>query len=179
MADFVNFEAAEDSNIDEINVDEQNMSENISDVDFIDDENDFEENVEDYYAFANVNRSVEDNMQDFFIDFDYSQEANNYCPDDCDRSKEINDKFKDSAKKIEDFKHTLLILQDFDNIDTFYYALYSAIQCHLNNKKIECQNNEELKKDRNNDILYDAISAVKEKLRRKKLRINAFQSMIC
>ena len=25
---------------------------------------------------------AEDTMQDSFIDFDYSQEANNYCPDD-------------------------------------------------------------------------------------------------
>ena len=51
MADFVNFEAAEDSIIDEIDVgDEQIISENVSDVDFIDYENDFDENVEDYYA---------------------------------------------------------------------------------------------------------------------------------
>ena len=98
MADFVNFEAVEDSNISEIDVDEQNMSENISDVDFIDDENDFDKNVKDYYAF-----NIEDAMQDSF-DFDDSQEANNYCLDDYDPSKEIIDKFK-----VEGFKGTLFI----------------------------------------------------------------------
>ena len=99
MADFVNFEAVEDSGIDEIDVDEQNMSENVSDVDFTDNENDFDENVENCYAFTNVNRSAGDAMQDSFIDFDYSQEANNYFPDDYDPSKEIIDEFRDSAKK--------------------------------------------------------------------------------
>ena len=38
-------------------------------------------------------------MQDSFIDFDYSQEANNYCPDDYDLSQETIDEFKESAKK--------------------------------------------------------------------------------
>ena len=139
MADFINFEAVEDSNIDDINVDEQNMSEKVSDVDFIDNENDFDENVEDYYAFTNVNRSVEDAMQDSFIGFDYSQESNNYCPHDYNPSKEMIDEFKNSAKKIEDFKRTLLILQSFENIDSFYYALLYVIRYQLKNKKIECQ----------------------------------------
>ena len=78
----INFEAVEDSDIDEIDVgDEQIISENVSDVDFIDDENDFDDNVEDYYAFANVSRSYEDTMQDLFIDFNWSQETNDYCMD--------------------------------------------------------------------------------------------------
>ena len=101
MADFVNFEAVDDSNIDEID-DKQIISENVSDVDFIDDENDFDENLEDYYAFTNVSRSYEDPMQDSFIDFDWSQEANNYCMDDYDPTKETIDKFKYSAKRVED-----------------------------------------------------------------------------
>ena len=165
MADFVNFEPFTDSNIDEIDVDEQNMSVNVSDVDFIDDENNFDKNVEDYYAFTNVNRSVEDAMQDSFIDFDYSQEANNYCPDDYNTNKEIIEKFKDSAKKVEDFKLTLLILQGFKNIDSFYYALLYAIRYQLKDKKIECQNDDELKKDIDNDKRYDVLSVVWEKLR--------------
>ena len=49
-------------------------------VDFIDDENEFNESVADYYAFTKVGRGIEDVMQDSFIDFDYSQEASNYCP---------------------------------------------------------------------------------------------------
>ena len=52
-------------------------------------------------------------MQDSFIDFDYSQKANNYCPDDYDPSKEITEKFKDSAKMVEDFKSNILIPQGF------------------------------------------------------------------
>ena len=81
MADFVNVEAVED-NIDDsvVNLNEENedVYEDESDGNFIDDEKDFDENVEDYYAFTNVSRCVEDAMQDSFIDFDYSQEANNY-----------------------------------------------------------------------------------------------------
>ena len=98
MADFVNFEAVEDSNIDEIGVgDEQIISENVSDIDFIDNQSDFDENVEDFYAFTNVIRSYEDAMQDSFIDFDWSQEANNYCTDYYDPTNETTDEFKDSA----------------------------------------------------------------------------------
>ena len=55
MTDFVNFETVDDSNIDEIN-DEQIISENVSDVDFIDNENNFDDNSEDYCAFTNVSR---------------------------------------------------------------------------------------------------------------------------
>ena len=62
MADFVNFEAVEDRNIDEIYEIEDiegNMFENVKDVELIFNENKFGENVEDYYAFTNVSRSVE------------------------------------------------------------------------------------------------------------------------
>ena len=84
MTEFVNFEAVED-NVHDINkitdVDEcEEVYEDVSDGDFIEDENnDFDKNVEDYYAFTNVSRSVEDLMLSSFINFDYSQEANNYC----------------------------------------------------------------------------------------------------
>ena len=59
MADFVNFEAVKDNADDDvIDVDEENedLYKNVSDGDFIDDENKFDENVEDYYAFANVSK---------------------------------------------------------------------------------------------------------------------------
>ena len=102
----------------------------------INDENDFDENLENYYAFTNANRSVEDAMQDSFIHFDYSQEANNCCPDDYNSNKKIADEFKDSSKKVEDFKHTLLTPQGFENIDSFYYALLYAIRYQLKNKKL-------------------------------------------
>lgn len=95
----INFEAVEDSNIDEIDATEENMFENISDVEFIDNQNDFDENVEVYYVFTNVNRGVEHAMQDSFIDYDYSQEASSYSAHDHGPSKEIIDEFEDSAKK--------------------------------------------------------------------------------
>ena len=59
MADFVNFEAVKDNADDDvIDVDGENedVYKNVSDGDFIDDENKFDENVEDYYAFANVSK---------------------------------------------------------------------------------------------------------------------------
>ena len=59
MNEFVNLQAVED-NIDDIAVTGENMVENVSDVDFFEDKNNFLENKEDYYAFTNVNRSVED-----------------------------------------------------------------------------------------------------------------------
>ena len=118
MAEFVSFEAVEDNADNVINVDEgEEVYKNVSDGDFIVDKNNFNENVEDYYALTNVSRSVKDVMEDFFIDIDYSQETNNYCLDDYNPSEEIIDEFKDSAKKIKDFKCTLLIPQGFENID--------------------------------------------------------------
>ena len=47
----INFEAVEDSKIDEIDATEENMFENISDVEFIDNQNDFYENVEVYCLY--------------------------------------------------------------------------------------------------------------------------------
>ena len=149
MAAFVNLRLLEIS---------EEVYKNVSDGDFTDDENDFDENVEDYYAFK-------DAIQNSFIDFDYFQEVNNYCLDDYNSNEEIIDEFKDSAKKVEDFKRTLLIPQGFENIDSFYYAILYAIRCQLKNTKIECQNDDELKKDIDNDKLYDNLSAAKEKLR--------------
>ena len=72
MTDFLDFDAVEDINVNEINDTEKNLVENVSDVDFIDDENKFNGSVTDYYTFTNVSRSVENVMQDSFTDFDYS-----------------------------------------------------------------------------------------------------------
>ena len=47
---------------------------------------------------------------------------------------------------------------------SFYYVVLYAIQYQLKNKKIVCQNDDELKKDIDNDKIYDAVSAAKEKL---------------
>ena len=149
MADFTNFEAVEDNIDDDVtDVDEENedVYENVSDGDFIDDENDFDENVEDYYAFTNVSRCIEEAMQDSFIDFHYFQEANTYCPDDYDPREEIIDKFKDSATNIEECKCTLLIPQGFENIDSFYYAILYAIRYQLKIRKLSVKMIMSLKK---------------------------------
>ena len=74
-------------------------------------------------------------MQDSLIDFDLSQEANNYCADDYDPTKETIDEFKDSEKKVKDFKQPLLIPQSPKNIYSFYYGLLYAIWHQLKNKK--------------------------------------------
>ena len=63
MTDFLDFEAVEDSNVDEIDNTEENLVENVSDVDeFVTDENEYNESVTDYYVFTNVSRSVEDTI---------------------------------------------------------------------------------------------------------------------
>ena len=107
MTDFLDFEAVKDSNVNEIDDTEENLVEDLIDDDFIGDENEFHESFAGYYAFKNVIRSVEDAMQDSFIDFDYSRETKDYCPEDYDRINEIIDEFKDSGKKVEDFKSIL------------------------------------------------------------------------
>lgn len=54
MVEFLNFEAAED-NVDEvIDEEDEKVYKNVSDGDFIDDKN-----VEDYYAFTNISRSID------------------------------------------------------------------------------------------------------------------------
>ena len=76
-------------------------------------------------------------MQDFFIDFDFYQETNNYCLDDYDQSDGAIDEFKDSSKKVNDFKGTLLIPHSLENKDSFYFALLFAIRYQSKNKKRE------------------------------------------
>ena len=123
MADFVDFEAVDDNDNYDNNA-ETELDANMNDVEFIDDENDFNESVETYYAFKNVNRRLEDAMQDSFIDFDYSQEANNYCSDDYDPSNDVIDEFKDSSKKDNNFRSALLILQGLENKDLLFFLPY-------------------------------------------------------
>ena len=67
MTDFLDFEAVKYSNVNEIDDTEENLVENVSAVDFIDDENEINRG----FTITNVSKSVEDAMQDYFIDFDY------------------------------------------------------------------------------------------------------------
>ena len=55
----------------------------VSDNEFIDNGSQIDEDTEDYYAFANVGRSIEDAIQDSFLESDSSEshhhEVNIYC----------------------------------------------------------------------------------------------------
>ena len=93
-----------------------------------------------------------------------SQEAHNQCPHDYDPSDNVVDEFKDSAKKVDDFKSTLLIPLGLENIDSFYFALLFAICYQLKNKKDECSI-DELKSDIENDQLYDTLLSRKDNFR--------------
>ena len=99
-----------------------------------------------------------------FNDFDFSKEANNYCPNDYDPSDDVIDEFKDSAKKVHDFKSTLLIQHGLENIDSFYFILLFAIRYQFKNKKDECSI-DALKNDIENDQLYDVLFSTKDNLR--------------
>ena len=69
MSNFIDFEAAaaDDNGI----VDNEPAAAASSDIDdFIDDETQIDDNLEDYYVFTKVTRSVEDAMQDSFLDLD-------------------------------------------------------------------------------------------------------------
>ena len=70
MADFINFEAVEDDADDDVimEVEECDPAQTVSDNKPIDDETQIDENIEDYYAFTNVSRSVADAMQDSFLE---------------------------------------------------------------------------------------------------------------
>ena len=75
-------------------------------------------------------------MQDALIDLDYSQEANNYSRDGYDLGVDVIDQFKESTKKVNDFKNTLVIPYGPENKDSFYYALLYAVRNRLKNKKV-------------------------------------------
>ena len=99
MADFIDFKADDvDGNvIDKFDLAAQTVSNN----EFIDGETQVAKNIENYCAFANVSRSVEDAMQDSLLEWDNSEsqhEMNNYCNDNYDPNSEQYDKFKNSAK---------------------------------------------------------------------------------
>ena len=119
VAYFVDFEAIDDNDNYDRNIKDE-CNANVSDVELIDDEINFDECVKTYYAFTNVNRHLEDAMQDSFIDFDFYQEANNYCLDDYDQSDDVIEEFKDSTKKVNDFKGMLLFPHSLENKDSFY-----------------------------------------------------------
>ena len=64
-------------------------------------------------------------------------------------SEKINE-FRDSAKRIEEYKRTLLCPHSLKNQDSFYYTILYGIRYHLKNKKEECQNEDQLKENLEN-----------------------------
>ena len=146
MADFVKFEVAfYDDDNDDYNSEVEDT--NVSDIDDFIDDNDYDESVETYYAFTNVNSSLEEAVQDTYDPFG-----------------DIIDEFKNSAKRLDNLKSTLLIPHGLENIDSFPFALLLAICNQLKNKKDECRI-DELKSDIENDQLYDAILSRKDNFR--------------
>ena len=140
----------------------------VSDNEFIDDKTQIDENIEDYYTLANVSRSIEDAMQDSFLESDSSEshhEVNNYCDDNYNPDSEQIDEFRDSDKRIEEFKCTLFCSHGLENLDSFYYAILYAIRYQFQNKKDECQNDDQMKQDIENDNLYNTLLNLKENLR--------------
>ena len=91
------------------------------DLEFIDD-TEYNENVENYYAFENVSREQDDVIGDSFVGFDFSQESSNYCSDGeiCNEGTE----FKDSKQKVEEFNKTLINPQGDENVDSFFMQFY-------------------------------------------------------
>ena len=78
MFEFVDFEAVDEDGESMIDENERGESATVSDNEFIDD-TEYNESVEDYYAFTNVSRDYSEPVEDSFSDFDYDQESNNYC----------------------------------------------------------------------------------------------------
>ena len=108
MSEFVDFEAVDEDGESMIDENERGESATVSDNEFIDD-TEYSESVEDYHAFTNVSRDYCEAVEDSFSDFDYDQESNNYCNKNefCDSR---IDEFKNSKKKIDEFKSTLVNL---------------------------------------------------------------------
>ena len=130
MSEFVCFEAEGDN---DVNLDDERLgeAETVSDTKFIDNA-EYNEGVEDYYAFANVSREYDDAIGDSFADFDFSQGPNSYCSDDdiCD---EMIDEFKDSKKKVDEFKKTLIKPQG-NEISILFLLKFPCRQVHFNRK---------------------------------------------
>ena len=164
MADFLLTEAAVDEDSTTADVDDEgnivNMT--LSDEEFIDDSV-IEQSVTDYYGFTNVSRDYTDAVQDSFSDFDYDQEANNYCAEDDLNDIKIDD-FRDYKSRVDKFAKTLLNPQGFNNKDSFFYSILFAIRYRLTDKFDIVDNDEQIKADIGAEI-FDEIYPLKNILK--------------
>ena len=154
MYQFVCFEAAEDNDyvsLENESCEGETMSD--TDVDFIDD-TEYNESVENFYAFENVSREYDVAIGDFFVGFDFSQEPSDYCSDNEICNEVIE--FKDSKKKVKEFDKTLINPQGDENVDSLFYAILYAIRYTLTEKSDPCESDNELQ----NDIKLDGISEI-------------------
>ena len=119
MAEFVLSAAQVEDNVcDDISV---VSDERESDREFIDDA-EYDESVENYRAFDNVSRDYDDAINDSLSDFNFSQEAANYCSDN-EIEEEVHN-FRDYKKKVHDFKKTLVNPHGDDNSDSFFFLQF-------------------------------------------------------
>ena len=86
---------------------------------FIDDA-EYDKSVENHRAFDNVSRDYNDAINDSLSGFDFSQEVTNYYSDN-EIEEEVVDDFKDSKKKVDEFKETLVNPHGHDNSDFFFF----------------------------------------------------------
>ena len=120
MAEFVLFEAEVENSVcdDMIIVSEERESNR----EFIDNA-EYDENVENSQAFDNVARDY-----DSLSGFDFSQEVTNYYSDDNKIEEAVVDNFKDSKKKVDEFKKTLVNPHGDDNSGSFFFFLKFYMQ---------------------------------------------------
>ena len=97
MSQFVCFEVQDDYDVSLENKSCEVETVSNVDLEFIDD-TEYNESVENYYAFENISREYDDAIEDSFAGFDFSQEPSNYFSDDeiCNEVAE----FKDSKKRL-------------------------------------------------------------------------------
>ena len=158
MADFLLSEAVEEDPTTNDEEDEGNIV-TLSDEEFIDDSNVYEQNPSDYYGFTNVTREYDDAIQDSFEDFDYiSQEASNYNSEISDLPPRIDD-FKDFEYRVKKFKNTLFNPHGLNNENSFFYSILYAVRYYLT-KKCDLVEDEQIKVDIGGKI-YDKIHPLK------------------
>ena len=111
-------------------------------------------------------------MQDSFLDLDESLlpteevgEASNYCHDNYNPNKDEIDEFRDSARRVGEFKHALFGPQGLENPGYFHNAILYNLRYKKKNSKETCVSDDQLKQDIENDKLFEDLSKAKDDLR--------------
>ena len=165
VADFLLTEADVDEDGADTTMAEGNIVDKmtLSDEEFID-HSAIEQDVSEYYGFTNVLRQYDNAIQDSFSDFDFNQEANNYCNDDDDLQNLEVGEFKNYKFRVEKFEKTLLNPQGLNNENSFFYSILFAIRYQLKGKSDTVDNDEQIKEDIGAEI-FDEIYPLKDFLK--------------